>query len=123
MAADELATHQSIRSHGNDVVIQTPSVLHWWSLVAILEYSCFSTKMCATEFNSLFEFKHTFKSKRQDQFHHEHWNGDIVILMKFSSPAALEVVKMTTSSAAGDENIVKMTTFSFQWRCMSSPFH
>ena len=36
--------------------------------------------------------------------------------IKFSSLAALEVVKMTTSSAASDENFIKMTTFSFQWR-------
>ena len=31
--------------------------------------------------------------------------------MKFSSLAALEVVKMTTSSVAIDENLVKMMTF------------
>ena len=43
-----------------------------------------------------------------------HWNGNVFILMKFSSLAALKVVKMTTSSAASDENFVKMTTFSFQ---------
>ena len=35
--------------------------------------------------------------------------------MKFSSLAALEVVILTTSNAASDENFVKMTTFSFQW--------
>ena len=29
--------------------------------------------------------------------------------------AALEVVKMTTSSAVSDENFIKMTTFPFQW--------
>ena len=34
--------------------------------------------------------------------------------MKFSSLAALKVVKMTTSSAANDENFIKMMTFSFQ---------
>ena len=34
--------------------------------------------------------------------------------MKYSSLAALEVVKMTTSNAASDENFVKMTTFLFQ---------
>ena len=45
----------------------------------------------------------------------DHWNGNVFILMKFSSLAALKVVKMTTSSAASDENFVKMTTFSFQW--------
>ena len=43
-----------------------------------------------------------------------HWNGKVFILMKCSSLAALEVVKMTTSSAASDENFVKMTTFLFQ---------
>ena len=44
---------------------------------------------------------------------HNHWNGNIFILTKFPSLAALEVVKMTTSSAASDENLIKMT-FSFQ---------
>ena len=38
-----------------------------------------------------------------------HWNG-IIILTKFSSLAALEVVKMITSSAASDANFIKMTT-------------
>ena len=44
-----------------------------------------------------------------------HWNENVVILTKFSSLAALEVVKMTTSSAASDENVIKMKTFLFQW--------
>ena len=43
-----------------------------------------------------------------------HWNGNVFILMKISSLAAPKVVKMTTSRAASDENLVKMTTFSFQ---------
>ena len=42
-----------------------------------------------------------------------HWNGNVFILMKFSSVAAMEVVKMTTSNAASDENFVKMTTLLF----------
>ena len=46
-----------------------------------------------------------------------HWNENVFILMKCSSLAALEVIKMTTSSAASDENFVKMTTFSFQGYC------
>ena len=45
-----------------------------------------------------------------------HWNGNVLILMTFSSPAALEVVKLTTSSAVSDENIIKITTFVFQFR-------
>ena len=44
-----------------------------------------------------------------------HWNGNVFMLMKFSWLATLEVVKITNSSAAGDENFIKMTTFSFQW--------
>ena len=52
---------------------------------------------------------------------HDHWtaplhlNENVVNLMKFSSPTALDVVKMTTSSAASDENFTKMTTFQFQY--------
>ena len=44
-----------------------------------------------------------------------HWNENVVILTKSSSLAALKVVKMTTFSAASDENFIKMTTFPFQW--------
>ena len=46
-----------------------------------------------------------------------HWNGNVVILMKFSSLAALEVVILTTSGAASDDNFVNMTTFPIQWFC------
>ena len=48
-----------------------------------------------------------------------HWNRTAVILMTFSSLAALKVVKMTTFSAASDENVVK-TTFPFQCRFKES---
>ena len=51
-----------------------------------------------------------------------HWNRNVFILMKFSSLAALEVVKMTTSSPANDENFVKMTTFSSLWCPHQGPF-
>ena len=43
-----------------------------------------------------------------------HWNENVVILTKFESLAALEVVILTTSSAASDENFIKMKTFPFQ---------
>ena len=43
-----------------------------------------------------------------------HWNRNIVILKKFSSLAALEVVILTTTNAGGDENFIKMVTFPFQ---------
>ena len=46
-----------------------------------------------------------------------HWNENVFILMKCSSLAALEVIKMTTASVASDENFVKMTTFSFEGYC------
>ena len=41
----------------------------------------------------------------------QHRNKNVVILAKFSSMAALEVVILTTSSAASDENLVKMMAF------------
>ena len=43
-----------------------------------------------------------------------HWKGDDFILVKFSSLAALEVVRMTTSSATSGENFIKIKTFPFQ---------
>ena len=43
-----------------------------------------------------------------------HWNENIVISMKFSSLAALEVVILTTSTAASDVNFIKMETFTVQ---------
>ena len=46
----------------------------------------------------------------------KHWNKNVVILTKFSSLAALEVVILTTSSAASDEHFIKMKTFPFQWK-------
>ena len=39
----------------------------------------------------------------------------VFTLTKFSKLAALEVVKLTTSSAASDKKFVNMMTFSFQW--------
>ena len=45
----------------------------------------------------------------------QHWNGDVIILTKFSSLTALEVVILTTSRAVSDENLVRMTAFSFPW--------
>ena len=48
-----------------------------------------------------------------------HWNGNVVILTKFSSVAALEVVILTTFSAASDENFIKMKTFPFQCLLLS----
>ena len=47
-------------------------------------------------------------------WHLYHWNWN-VILRKFSSPDALEVVILTTFSATSGENVIKMMTFPFQW--------
>ena len=47
-----------------------------------------------------------------------HWNENVIILTKFPSLAVLEVVISTISSAAGDENLIKMKTLPFQ--CMLS---
>ena len=49
----------------------------------------------------------------------QHWNGNVVILMAFSSLVALKVVTLTTFSATSDENFIKMMTFLFQWKAIS----
>ena len=48
-----------------------------------------------------------------------HWNKNVVTSTKLSSLAALEVVILTTSSAASDEHFIKMKTLPFQ--CMTEP--
>ena len=40
-----------------------------------------------------------------------HWHENAILLMKFLSLAALEVVILTTSSAASNENLIKMKMF------------
>ena len=45
---------------------------------------------------------------------HANWNGNVIILIKFSSLATPKVVRMTTFGAAIDENFVKMTAFPIQ---------
>ena len=44
-----------------------------------------------------------------------HRNENVVILTKFTTLVALEVVILTTSSAASDENFIKIKTFPFQY--------
>ena len=43
----------------------------------------------------------------------QHWNGNLVILMNFSSLAAPIVIKLTTFSSGSDENFIKIMTFTF----------
>ena len=59
---------------------------------------------------------------RQAKLVLNHKSGNVFILMKFSSLAALEVVKMTTSSAASDENFIKMKACPFQCRATTLIF-
>ena len=49
-----------------------------------------------------------------------HWNGNVVILMKFSWLAVLEVLR--TSSTASDEHFIKMT-FPFDCKIHQSWWH
>ena len=50
---------------------------------------------------------------------YQYWNWNVIILMKFSSLAVLEVVILTTSSAANDDIFIKMT-FLFQCSIQTS---
>ena len=60
------------------------------------------------------DFTWYFSNKMIFFLKYVHWNKNVVILTKFSSLAALEVVILTTSSAASDEHFIKMKTFPFQ---------
>ena len=53
-----------------------------------------------------------YKRNQVSYTDHANWHGN-VILMKFSSLVAMNIVQMTTFSADSDENFVKMT-FPFQ---------
>ena len=61
---------------------------------------------------------------RHDQsiknLHNSHWNGNAIILMKFSSLAATEVVKTTIFSEFSEENFIKMTTYPFSFSVLSN---
>ena len=47
-----------------------------------------------------------------------HWDKNVIILMKFSPLAALKDVILIISSAASDENCIRMKTFPFhRWWC------
>ena len=50
-----------------------------------------------------------------DKWWRHHGNENVFILMKLSSLTALEVVKMTTTSVASDENFIQMKALLFQW--------
>ena len=50
-----------------------------------------------------------YKSLRN--LYNSHWNGNALILMKLSSLATVQVVKMTIFSAFSDEIFIKITTF------------
>ena len=45
----------------------------------------------------------------------KHWNGNVIILIKFSSLDAPEFVVLTTSGASNNEKFIKMMTYMFQW--------
>ena len=52
-----------------------------------------------------------------------HWNENIVIWTIFSLWAPPEVVKMTTSSAASEQNFIQMLSFLFQVLVGTTDYH
>ena len=61
---------------------------------------------------------HLEPHKQRSNLFLKHWNEYVIILTKFLSLAAPEVVKMTSSNTASDENFIKMT-FPFIWAKIS----
>ena len=79
---------------------------------------CFNGKtiLAGTGCTSITWYQHGTESM------HTYWKWN-VILIKFSSLAAMKVVNMTTFSAACDVNFIKMMIFPFQYRNDSSTAH
>ena len=74
-----------------------------------------STRSCITrERSSDGAWKHALRnrwtSRNDSNPWGHHWIGAVVILMKFSSPAAPDVDVLTTSSVTSYENFVQMTS-------------
>ena len=74
----------------------TSSYLNWWWLVYTHQLASMS-----------------YWSKRKPRVD-LHWDGNVINLTISPLMVAQEVVKMTTCSAASDENFIWMTTFPFQ---------
>ena len=83
-----------------------------WTLQGLSSWPSDRGNIPSSQSSSTLVPRHRYCAKKLIQYH---WNGNVVILMKFSSMAALKVVILTTFSAANDEDFVKMTTFSCQW--------
>ena len=83
---------------------------HWWwsSLARVMERTVWTANHCLMK---IIIHDSTYAISPRCG----HWSGSVFILMKFSSLAALKVVKMTTASAASDGGFIGMTTVSFQW--------
>ena len=90
--------------------------MHWSYYSLIKPSKCFHYANCEPYSNASWYNIINYGSYCSHRDTCEHWNENVIILMKFSSLAAPKVVKMTTFSAASDENFVKMMTFPFQWR-------
>ena len=84
----------------------------------ILEVVFKSDLRLKSRYRALWVGKHTTQfdyncNKNTRKTYLLYWNRNVVILTKLSSLAAMEVVKLTTSSATNDENSIKMI-FPFQ---------
>ena len=73
--------------------------------VGFLYHKCNSSLRSLIDTKYLFERDKVHECVRDYMYttdNHFHWNWNLVIILKFSSLAALEVVKMTNSGAASD---------------------
>ena len=59
-------------------------------------------------------FLNSVQNTNEDKVGLIHWNENVIILTKFSSIGALNIVKITNSNASSDENVIKITTISYQ---------
>ena len=99
-------------------------IIHLWTRM-ILSFQCHQNFSYTVDFTSLTPklSRYSGVTLEHGQFCQNTHNQSLkqkYFFTKFSQPAALQVVKMTTSSASSDENFMKMT-FPFQKR-LRHPF-
>ena len=99
--------------HGIDIIHLTQAWLTWHKRYL---HSSYTTYIPQTRLNVCGAELTWHKYHLHGWHRSQHWNENVVILMKFSSLAAPKVVILTTFGAASDEDFVKMKTFPFQWR-------
>ena len=88
--------------------------LMWWIMGYKENIEIVSKEQYISKYLNSTQLHYAWSDLGSSYLQHNHRNGNIVILTKFYSLAAFEVVILTISTVASDKNFVKMI-FPFLW--------